>query len=171
MAGFIMAFPYFIWEIWRFVKPALTSNEISNSRGVVAATSILFLSGVLFGYFVVAPLSVNFLGSYQISEQVSNQIGLGSFISTVTMLSFSSGIVFELPVAIYFLSKLGMVTPPFLRKYRRHAMVVILILAAVITPSPDITSQILVAIPLFLLYEISIGVSAAVERRRNKEQA
>ena len=169
MAGFVMAFPYFIWEIWRFIKPALTKKEISNSRGIVLATSFLFFAGVLFGYFVVAPLSVNFLGSYQISEQVSNQIGLSSFISTVTMLSFSSGIVFELPVAIFFLSKLGMVSPPFLRKYRRHSMVIILIVAAVITPSPDITSQILVAVPLFLLYEISIGVSAAVERNRAKE--
>lgn len=168
MAGFVMAFPYFIWEIWRFIKPALTENEVRNSSGIVLATSLLFLCGVSFGYFVVAPLSVNFLGSYQISEQVSNQIGLGSFISTVTMLSFSSGIVFELPVAIFFLSKLGLVSPPFLRKYRRHAMVVILIVAAVITPSPDITSQILVAIPLFLLYEVSIGVSAAVERKRQK---
>ncbi|MFM7078184.1 MAG: twin-arginine translocase subunit TatC [Bacteroidota bacterium] len=170
MAGFVLAFPYFIWELWRFIKPALTDKELKGSRGVVAATSILFLAGVLFGYFVVAPLSVNFLGSYQISEQVSNQIGLGSFISTVTMLSFASGIVFELPVVIFFLSKLGLVSPPFLRKYRRHSMVVILIVAAVITPSPDITSQILVAIPLFLLYEISIGVSAAVERRRSSAE-
>lgn len=169
MAGFVMAFPYFIWEIWRFIKPALTKREISNSRGIVFATSLLFFMGVLFGYFVVAPLSINFLGSYQISEQVSNQIGLGSFISTITMLSFSSGLVFELPVAIFFLSKLGLVSPPFLRKYRKHSMVVILIISAVITPSPDITSQILVAIPLFLLYEVSIGVSAAVERKRIKE--
>jgi sec-independent protein translocase protein TatC len=168
MAGFVIAFPYFVWEIWRFVKPALSPTEKSNSRGIVLSVSFLFLLGVLFGYYVVAPLSINFLGSYQISEQVSNNIGLGSFISTVTTLAFASGIVFELPVAIYFLSKLGLVSPPFLRKYRRHAMVIILIVAAVITPSPDVTSQVLVAIPLFLLYELGIGVSAAVERNRNK---
>jgi sec-independent protein translocase protein TatC len=166
VAGFIIAFPYFIWEMWRFIKPALTPNEIRHSRGVVFFTSLLFLSGVLFGYFIVSPLSINFLGSYQISEQVSNQIGLGSFISTVTMLTLSSGLVFELPMVIYFLSKLGMVSPPFLKTYRKHAMVVILIVAAIITPSPDITSQIMVAIPLFLLYEISIKVSASVERKR-----
>ncbi|MBL0341422.1 MAG: twin-arginine translocase subunit TatC [Bacteroidetes bacterium] len=171
IAGFILAFPYFLWEIWRFIKPALSTKERKYSRGVVFFSSVLFLSGVLFGYFVISPLSINFLGSYQISTQVANQISLDSFISIVTMLTLSSGVVFELPVVIYFLSKIGIVTPSFLRTYRRHSMVVILIIAAVITPSPDITSQILVAIPLFLLYEISIGVSAIVARNKEKEAA
>jgi sec-independent protein translocase protein TatC len=129
------------------------------------------MSRVLFGYYIISPLSINFLGSYQISSQVANQITLNSFISTVTMLTLSSGVVFELPIVIYFLSKIGIVTPSFLRTYRRHAMVIILIVAAIITPSPDISSQILVAIPLFILYEISIGVSAMVLRNRERDAA
>src|SRR4030095_9792909 len=170
IAGFILAFPYFIWEMWRFIKPALSSKEKKYSRGVVFFSSILFLIGVLFGYYVISPLSINFLGSYQISEQVSNQINLGSYISTVTILTLSSGVVFELPVVIYFLSKIGLVTPHFLRSYRKHSMVIILIIAALITPSPDVTSQILVAIPLFLLYEIGIWVSSVVLKNKLKRE-
>ncbi len=169
VAGFIMAFPYFIWEMWRFIKPALSAKERNYSRGVVFFSSILFISGVLFGYLIISPLSINFLGSYQISQQVANQISLNSFISTVTMLTLSSGVVFELPVVIYFLSKMGLVTPLFLRTYRKHSMVVILIIAAVITPSPDVTSQVLVAVPLFLLYEIGIWVSGIVLKNKLKE--
>ncbi len=170
IAGFVMAFPYFIWEMWRFIKPALSSKERKYSRGVVFFSSILFLFGILFGYYVISPLSINFLGSYQISKQVANQISLDSFISIVTMLTLSSGVVFELPVVIYFLSKIGLVTPTFLRTYRKHSMIIILVIAAMITPSPDITSQILVAVPLFLLYEISIGVSAMVLRNKLKQE-
>lgn len=171
IAGFILGFPYLLWELWRFIKPALSRKELNYSRGIVFFSSLLFLSGVLFGYYIISPLSINFLGSYQISSQVANQITLNSFISTVTMLTLSSGVVFELPVVIYFLSKIGIVTPSFLRTYRRHAMVIILIVAAIITPSPDISSQILVAIPLFILYEISIGVSAMVLRNRERDAA
>lgn len=170
VAGFIMAFPYFLWEVWRFIKPALSTKERKYSRGVVFFSSVLFMTGVLFGYFVISPLSINFLGSYQISKQVANQISLDSFISIVTMLTLASGVVFELPVVIYFLSKIGIVTPSFLRTYRKHSMIVILIVAAVITPSPDVTSQILVAIPLFILYEVSIGVSAVVVKNKAKDQ-
>ncbi len=169
IAGFILGFPYLIWELWRFIKPALSKKELKYTRGIVIFSSLLFLSGVLFGYYIISPLSINFLGSYQISAMVANQITLSSFISTVTMLTLSSGVVFELPVVIYFLSKIGIVTPSFLRTYRRHAMVIILIIAALITPSPDISSQILVAIPLFILYEIGIGVSAMVLRNKEKE--
>jgi sec-independent protein translocase protein TatC len=169
IAGFILGFPYLILELWRFIKPALSKKELNYSRGIVFFSSLLFLSGVLFGYYIISPLSINFLGSYQISSMVANQITLSSFISTVTMLTLSSGVVFELPVVIYFLSKIGIVTPSFLRTYRRHAMVIILIIAALITPSPDISSQILVAIPLFILYEIGIGVSAMVLRNKEKE--
>ncbi len=171
IAGFILAFPYFLWELWRFIKPALSSKERNYSRGVVFFSSILFLMGVLFGYYIISPLSINFLGSYQISQQVANQISLSSFISTVTMLTLSAGVVFELPVVIYFLSKIGLVTPQFLRNYRKHSMVVILIIAAIITPSPDVTSQILVAVPLFLLYEIGIWVSGVVLKNKQKELA
>ncbi len=171
VTGFVLAFPYFIWEMWRFIKPALTTTERSYSRGIVFFSSVLFIAGVLFGYYIISPLSINFLGSYQISEQVANQISLSSFISTVTMLTLSSGVVFELPVVIYFLSKIGLVTPAFLKAYRKHAMIVILIIAAIITPSPDVTSQILVAIPLFLLYEVGIGVSAIVLKNKMKQEA
>jgi sec-independent protein translocase protein TatC len=170
VSGLIVGFPYLLWEIWRFVKPALTSNEKQYSTGIVFFTSILFLIGVLFGYYVIAPLSINFLGSYQVSEQVKNQISLDSYISTITFLTFASGIVFELPMVIYFLSKIGIVTPQFMRTYRKHAIVIILIVAAVITPSPDVTSQILVAIPLYLLYEVSIFVSVVVVKKQETKR-
>jgi sec-independent protein translocase protein TatC len=165
ISGLVVGFPYLLWEIWRFVKPALTAKEKQYSTGIVFFSSLLFMTGILFGYYVIAPLSINFLGSYQVSEQVKNQISLNSYISTITFLTFSSGIVFELPIVIYFLTKIGIVTPQFLRTFRRHAIVVILIVAAVITPSPDVTSQILVAIPLYLLYEISIFVSVMVVKK------
>ncbi|MEP7171517.1 MAG: twin-arginine translocase subunit TatC [Bacteroidota bacterium] len=166
ITGLIIGFPYLLWEVWRFIKPALTTKEKKYSTGIVFFSSILFLIGVLFGYYVIAPLSINFLGSYQVSEQVKNQISLDSYISTITFLTFASGIVFELPIVIYFLSKIGIVTPKFMRTYRKHAIVIILIVAAVITPSPDVTSQILVAIPLYLLYEISIFVSVMVVKKQ-----
>lgn len=161
VAGFIVAFPYVFWEIWRFIKPALHSNEKKHARGAVFFSSILFLTGVLFGYYVIVPLSVHFLGNYSVSEQVLNQINLGSYISTVTSVVLASGIIFELPVIIFFLSKAGLVTPSFLRKYRKHAIVLILILAAIITP-PDVFSQILVSLPLILLYEIGILISKRI---------
>jgi sec-independent protein translocase protein TatC len=168
MTGFILAFPYFIWELWVFIRPALNRNELNNSRGVVFFTSLLFLSGVLFGYYIITPLSINFLGNYQVSAEISNTISMDSYINTVTVLSLSTGFVFELPMVVYFLSKLGVITPQFMRSYRKHAMVLNLIIAALITPSPDITSQMLVAIPLFLLYEVSIHVSRLVNNSRNR---
>jgi sec-independent protein translocase protein TatC len=146
------------------VKPALSDREIHYSKGVVLFTSLLFALGVSFGYFIITPLSINFLGNYKVSAEIANSISMDSYINTVTVLSLSTGLVFELPMVVYFLSKLGVLTPAFMRTYRRHAMVVNLIVAALITPSPDVTSQLLVAIPLFLLYELSIYVSAAVER-------
>jgi sec-independent protein translocase protein TatC len=164
-AGLVIGMPYLLWEIWMFVKPALSSKEKKYSRGVVFFTSILFILGVLFGYYVISPMSINFLGTYQVSQLVKNQINLDSYISTISILTLASGIIFELPIVVYFLSKLGIVTPAFMRQYRKHSMVVILIVAALITPSPDVTSQLLVAIPLFLLYEISIFISAAVVKK------
>lgn len=168
MTGFILAFPYFVWELWRFIRPALSKNELSNSRGIVFFTSLLFLTGVLFGYYIITPLSINFLGNYQVSSEISNTISMDSYINTVTVLSLSTGFVFELPMVVYFLSRLGVITPQFMRKYRKHAMIVNLIIAALITPSPDVTSQMLVAVPLFLLYEISIHVSRMVSNSRKK---
>ncbi len=168
MAGFVLGFPYLIWEIWRFVKPALSHKEQSYSTGIVFFTTLLFLMGVAFGYFIITPLSINFLGNYKVSEEIANSISMDSYINTVTVLSLSTGIVFELPMVVYFLSKIGFITPDFMRKYRKHAMVVNLIIAALITPSPDVTSQLLVAIPLFLLYEVSIYVSAVVVRGKVK---
>lgn len=168
IAGFIVAFPYVIFELWRFIKPGLYEGERSYATGMVFYTSVLFLTGVLFGYYIIAPLSVNFLGNYRVSELVVNQIDLNSYFSTIATLVVASGMVFELPVLIYFLTKIGVVTPASLRQYRKHAVVGVLILAAVITP-PDVSSQVLVFFPLMLLYEISIWVSAFV--LRNEEQA
>ena len=164
IAGFILSFPYFSWEIWRFVKPALYKNEQRYTRGIVFFISLLFISGVLFGYFLVAPISVQFLGNYQVSSQVINQINLNSYILTVTSVSLANGLLFQLPILVYFLSQIGILTPEFLRKYRKHSLVVVLILSAIITP-PDIISQILVSFPLLILYEISIKISSKFEQK------
>jgi len=168
-AGFIIAFPYIFWEFWRFISPALYSSETKLARGVVFFSSALFLFGILFGYYVIAPLSINFLGSYQVSSLVANQINLSSFISTVTTVCLANGIIFELPILVYFLTKIGLLTPEFMRIYRKHAMVVVLILSAIITP-PDISSQILVSFPLIILYEFSIKISSRVIKKQNKQQ-
>jgi len=169
MAGFIIAFPYVFWEIWRFIKPALYTKESKHAKGVVFFSSILFIAGILFGYYVIAPLAVNFLGSYQVSEIVANQINLGSYISTVASISLACGLVFELPILTYFLTKVGLLTPQFMKTYRKHALVIILILAAVITP-PDVISQVLVALPLLLLYEVSILVSKIVIKKQQEQK-
>lgn len=161
IAGFIVSFPYVVFELWRFIKPGLYEGERKYASGMVFYTSFLFILGVLFGYYIIAPLSVNFLGSYQVSELIVNQIDLNSYFSTIATLVLASGMVFELPVLIYFLTKIGVVTPDSLRQYRKHAVVGILILAAVITP-PDVSSQVLVFFPLMFLYEVSIWVSALV---------
>jgi sec-independent protein translocase protein TatC len=167
VAGFIVAFPYIFWEIWRFIKPALYSNEKRHARGAVFFSSILFILGVLFGYYIIVPLSLDFLGSYNVSTQVLNQINLDSYISTFTSVVLASGVVFELPIVIYFLSKAGLITPKFLIQYRRHAIVLILIVAAIITP-PDIFSQILVTLPLYLLFELGIVISKRVTSSKDK---
>lgn len=169
IAGFIIAFPYVFFEIWRFVSPGLHLNERKNSRGIIFITTFLFLTGVLFGYFVIAPFSIQFLGTYSISPQIVNRFDVSSFISTVTSVTLAAGLVFELPVIVYFLSKVGILTPDLMRNYRKHAIVVILVVAAILTP-PDVTSQILVTLPVLLLYEISIGVSARVNKRRIKKE-
>ncbi|MGK0407619.1 MAG: sec-independent protein translocase protein TatC [Roseivirga sp.] len=167
IAGFIMAFPYILWEVWRFIKPGLKSTEKSYSRWILFFAGILFALGVFFGYFIIVPLSLQFLGSYTISEEVNNLIDLLSYISTVSTVTLATGIIFELPVAVYFLAKTGLITADFMRTYRRHAIVLILILSAVITP-PDIASQILVSVPILILYEISIKIAKRIEKNQAK---
>jgi sec-independent protein translocase protein TatC len=168
VAGIIVASPYIFFEIWRFIKPALQSNEVKYARGAVFYTSALFILGVLFGYYLITPLSIHFLSSYNVSPEIANTIKLNSYIATVTSVTFASGIIFELPIAVYFLSKVGLVTPGFMRTYRKHAFVILLILSAIITP-PDVFSQVLVCIPLVILYEISIFISRSVVRNQEKD--
>jgi len=165
ISGVVVAFPYLVWEIWKFIKPALRANEIKNANGLLFAVSILFSIGVLFGYYMIVPLSINFLSTYSISEQVVNQINFDSYFSILTSITLATGVIFELPIVIYFLTKIGMVTPVFLRKYRKHAIVLFVVLSAIITP-PDVFSQILVAIPLVFLYEFSIKISKRVMKKR-----
>ncbi len=167
MAGIIMAAPYFFWEIWRFIKPALTKRERRYARGMTFFSSLLFFAGILFGYFILTPMAVQFLGNYRISELIANQITLSSYVSTVTMVTFAAAIIFELPVAVYFLSKIGLVTPQSMRYYRKHAFVVFLIVAAIITP-PDLTSQVLLMFPFMLLYEVGIYISGYVLKQRKE---
>lgn len=166
IAGFVVAFPYVFWEIWRFVSPGLHSKERNLTRGAVLAVSSLFLMGILFGYFILAPLSINFLANYQIDESIINEFDLLSYIETLTMTVLACGVMFQLPMVVYVASRAGLVTPFLMRHFRRHAIVIILVLAAVLTPSPDVFSQLIVAIPIYLLYESSIFLSAHVERQR-----
>ena len=168
--GLVVAFPYVIWELWRFIKPGLQKSERKYSRGAVAAVSVLFFMGVTFGYFVIVPWMVYFLANYSISDMVVNEFDITSYVSTVVMLVLGSGLLFQLPVVIYFLTKIGIVTPEFLRKYRKHSIVIILIVAAIVTP-PDPLSQMLITIPLYMLFEISILISASVAKRRAREEA
>ena len=167
-AGFIVAFPYVLYEFWRFISPGLKENERRTSRGFILIASFLFFLGVLFGYYVVTPLSINFLGSYKVSEEVFNQFTLESYIGLVRSATVACGLIFELPIIIYFLTKIGLVTPQFLRKYRKYSLVLVLILSAIITP-PDIASQIVVAVPILVLYEISIYISKAVVKKQAKK--
>lgn len=166
-AGFIIAFPFVIWEFWKFISPGLYEKERKGAKTFIIISSFLFFIGVLFGYYVVTPLSVNFLGSYSISDLVERNIKIGSYISLVRSSVLASGFIFELPIIMFFLTKMGLITPDFLKKYRKHALVIVLILAAIITP-PDIISQIIVAIPILLLYEVSIFISKIVIKRELK---
>lgn len=167
IGSIVLAFPYIFHQLWSFVKPGLKQNEKSMVKGIVFYVSILFFLGITFGYFVVAPLCVQFFGTYQISKDVENIFTIGSYMSTIISTVFYTGILFLLPVIAYIFAKLGIITPSFLRKYRKHAIVGVLILSAVITP-PDLVSQIIVAIPIVLLYELSIFVTVGVEKERAK---
>lgn len=169
VAGFIIASPLVFFEFWRFIKPALYDTEKKHASGAVFFTTVLFLLGVLFGYYLIVPLSLHFLGSYSLSPEVTNQININSYISTVVSISLASGVVFLLPIFVFFLSKVGLLTPGFMKKYRRHSYVVMLLLAAIITP-PDVFSQIMVAVPLVFLYEIGIFISRRIEKQRIKQE-
>jgi sec-independent protein translocase protein TatC len=166
-SGLILAFPFFIYQLWKFISPALYIQERKKARNAVIVISLLFFVGVVFGYYFIIPFSVDFLGTYSVSDQILNQINLTSYISLVSSLTFATGVVFELPVLVFFLTKLKVLTPAFLKKYRRHAFVVILIIAAIISP-PDVLSMTLIAIPLWLLFEISIIVSSRIFRKISK---
>jgi len=168
IAGLIVASPYIVWELWRFITPGLTPEERKNTRGAVFVISGLFLTGILFSYFLAVPLMVNFLGNYQVSESVINQIALTSYTSAVVTMTLLMGLIFEFPVIVLFLTKIGILTPQFMSKHRKHTIIGILITSGLITPSPDIFSQLVVAIPLYALYEISVQLSKKIYKEREK---
>lgn len=170
VAGLILAFPYVLWEFWKFFRPALHSNEKKHARGAVLVSSMLFFLGVLFGYFALVPLSVHFLTTYEVSPDVVNQINVRSYIGTISSICLATGLIFELPIITFFLTKVGIITPAFLTKYRKHSILVIVIVAAIITP-PDVFSQLLVCFPLLALYEVGIVISKRVMKQREKEHA
>ncbi|OSY89226.1 preprotein translocase subunit TatC [Tenacibaculum holothuriorum] len=165
--GFVVAFPYILWEMWRFVAPGLHSSERKKSRGFIFISSLLFFLGVLFSYYVILPMSVYFFYNFEISDSIQNNFKLEAYISLITNTLLGVAVFFELPVLIYFLSKIGLITPQFLRKYRKHALVVVLVLSAIITP-PDVASQVIVAVPIMILYEISIHISNLVIKKQQK---
>ena len=166
LTAVVLGFPYLLFEVWLFIKPALSDFEKKSAQGFIFYASFLFLLGALFGYYIVVPLSINFLANVELSTEIVNQITIDNYLSTIATLSIGCGIVFLLPILIFILSKLGLMTPAFLKASRRYAIVIILVLAAVITPSADIITMMTVAAPMFILYEISIMVSANVHRKR-----
>jgi sec-independent protein translocase protein TatC len=170
IAGIIVSFPYIFYEFWKFIQPAMYEKERKTASGAVFYTSLLFMLGVAFGYYLIAPLSVHFLGNYRVSEEVISNPTLRSYVQTVSSVVLASGIVFELPVLAYFLTKIGLITPSFMKKYRRHSLILILALSALITP-PDVFSQIMVSLPLILLYEMGIGISRRIIRDREEKEA
>lgn len=169
LVGVVLGIPYLLFEIWLFIKPALHDNERKSASGFVAFASVLFFLGILFGYYIVCPLSINFLVNFTVSPEIENTFTISSYLSSVMTLTLGSGVIFQLPVIIFILSKLGVMTPAFMRSSRRYATVLILIVAAVVTPTADPYTMMIVALPLFLLYELSILISANIERKKNKE--
>ena len=166
--GVIVAFPIVFYEVWKFIKPGLYEKEQKAASGLVAICSMLFIVGVLFGYYLISPFAIKFLAGYSVGEQAITAPTLTSYVRYMIMFTIPTGISFELPVIVYFLSKMGMLKPSFMRKYRKHSFVTILIVAAIITP-PDVLTQILIGIPIFILYEISIIISARVNKKREAE--
>lgn len=168
-SGFVLAIPYILWELWKFISPALYEKERKSAGSFVIISSLLFFIGALFGYFIIIPLSVNFFGTFIATDLIKNDFNVDSYISMIKMSIIASGIVFEIPIIIYFLAKFGLVTGDFLRKYRKIAIVIILIIAAIVTP-PDIPSQVIVSIPILLLYEISIFIADRLTKKRLKNE-
>lgn len=168
--GLVVAFPYVIWELWSFVRPGLETKERKFSKGAVFAISSLFLVGVAFGYFVLSPMTIWFLSTYQVSKFIVNEFDITSYVSTVASLVLGCGLLFQFPVVIYFLTKIGMVTPNLMRAYRRHAVVAIIVLGAIVTPSADPFSLTIISLPLYFLYEISIFTSVVVLRKKRKRE-
>jgi len=168
LIGITLGFPYLLWEIWRFIKPALHEKERKAASGFVMYATGLFILGVMFGYYVITPESINFLSGYTVSTKIENLFSIDSYISSVATLTLATGVVFELPILIYILSSLGILTAKFMRDTRRYAIVIILVVAAVVTPTPDMLTMTIVSIPLFILYEVGIMVSAVVEKRKLK---
>ncbi len=162
--GFVGAFPFVFYQFWSFIKPGLYEKEQKVARGMVFICSLLFSAGVVFGYYAISPFAIKFLGSFDIGVYVEPEVSLKSIVGYMVMFTIPAGITFELPIVVYFLSKIGLVTPEFLRKYRKHAFVLILIFAAIITP-PDVVTQFLIGVPVFILYEISIYISGRVEKK------
>lgn len=169
MTGIVFGIPYLLFELWLFIKPALHEKERKSARGFVFFASLLFFLGVLFGYFIVCALSINFLTGFSISPMIENTFTIDSYLSSIATLTIGTGIIFELPVIIYILSIFGVMTPKFMRSSRRYAIVIILIIAAIVTPTPDIITMMVVAFPLYLLFELSIYISAYIERKKNRE--
>lgn len=169
-AGLIVGIPYLLFEVWLFVKPALLEKERKSAGGFVFFASMLFLIGLLFGYYLICPLSINFLVNYTVSSDIQNTFTIDSYLSTVLTLTVGSGIIFQLPVVIYILSKLGIMTPQFMRASRRYAAVLILVVAAIVTPTADPYTMLIVAFPLFLLYELSIMISSNIQKKRQKAE-
>lgn len=170
VVGLIAAFPYLFWEVWRFISPGLYDKERSAARGAVFFVSFLFISGAAFGYYVLTPMSINFLANYQLDPSIANEFDITSYVSTLSMLVLASALMFQLPVVVYFLSMSGLVTSKMLKAYRKHSVVVILIVSAVITP-PDVVSQLLIAMPILVLYEVGIFIAKGLERKRALKEA
>ena len=167
--GLICAFPYAFWEIWRFVKPGLYDKERKAATGATFYVSLLFFTGVFFGYFVVTPISINFLSNYQIDPSILNEFDIISYVSTVTTLILACALLFQLPIVVYFATKAGLISSSLLKTYRKHSIIVILMLSAVLTP-PDPFSQVLIAIPLGLLYQLSILIAVKLEKKERKQE-
>ena len=169
VGGIVISFPYLFFEIWRFVSPGLYANERQITRGAVFYVSFLFLTGISFGYFIMTPIAINFFANYSVSDAVKNQFDITNYVTTTVILVFGSGVLFQLPIVTYFLAKVGLVTPELMRRYRKHAIVVIFILGAMITP-PDPFTQIFIALPLIMLYQLSIVICKAVVRGQQKQE-
>lgn len=169
LIGIIISVPYILWEIWRFIKPALLEKEKQAAQGFVFYASMLFIIGILFGYYIIAPESISFLAGYTVSDTIHNQFTVSSYLSMVATITLVIGLVFELPILIYILASIGILSGTFMRRTRRYSVIILLIIGAIISPSPDFFTTVISTIPLFVLYEVGIMVASRVEKRREKK--